>query len=76
MMTVIEPPSALSSPQRRNQVLLMFYLPGQPVTPERLSAINSVDEATARQDIAETGRDIQRYHRLTLASQVDGQLSD
>jgi transcriptional antiterminator len=72
MMTVIEPPSALSSPQRRNQVLLMFYLPGQPVTPERLSAINSVDEATARQDIAETGRDIQRYHRLTLASQVDG----
>lgn len=72
MMTVIEPPSALSSPQRRNQVLLMFYLPGQPVTPERLSAINLVDEATARQDIAETGREIQRYHRLTLASQVDG----
>ncbi|MCD8670319.1 hypothetical protein LUD45_23570, partial [Klebsiella pneumoniae] len=28
MMTVIEPPSALSSPQRRSQVLLMFYLPG------------------------------------------------
>ncbi|MDU2541625.1 MAG: hypothetical protein E7D33_11870, partial [Klebsiella sp.] len=25
MMTVIEPPSALSSPQRRSQVLLMFY---------------------------------------------------
>ena len=72
MMTVIEPPSALSSPQRRNQVLLMFYLPGQPVTPERLSAINLVDEATARQDIAETGREIQRYHRLALASQVDG----
>lgn len=40
MMTVIEPPSALSSPQRRSQVLLMFYLPGQPVTPERLSHIN------------------------------------
>ncbi|HHG8771767.1 TPA: stationary phase inducible protein CsiE [Raoultella planticola] len=72
MMTVIEPPSALSSPQRRSQVLLMFYLPGQPVTPERLSHINLVDEATARQDIAETGREIQRYHRLTLSSQVDG----
>ena len=53
MMTVIEPPSALSSPQRRSQVLLMFYLPGQPVTPERLSHINQVDESTARQDIAE-----------------------
>jgi hypothetical protein len=71
MMTVIEPPSVLSSPQRRSQVLLMFYLPGQSVTPERLG-LNQVDETTARQDIAETGREIQRYHRLTLASQVDG----
>ncbi len=50
----------------------MFYLPGQPVTPERLSHINRVDESTARQDIAETAREIQRYHRLTLSSQVDG----
>ena len=30
------------------------------------------DESTARQDIAETAREIQRYHRLTLSSQVDG----
>lgn len=72
MMTVIEPPSALSSPQRRSQVLLMLYLPGQSVTPEQLSHINQVDEATARQDITETEREIQRYHRLTLSSQVDG----
>lgn len=72
MMTVIEPPSALSSPQRRSQVLLMFYLPGQSVTTERLGRINLVDETTARQDIEETGREIQRYHRLTLRSQVDG----
>lgn len=72
MMTVIEPPSALSSPQRRSQVLLMFYLPGQSVTTERLGRINLVDETTARQDIEETGREIQRYHRLTLQSQVDG----
>lgn len=67
MMTVIEPPSALSSPQRRSQVLLMFYLPGQSVTTERLGRINLVDETTARQDIEETGREIQRYHRLTLS---------
>ncbi|MGX7903648.1 stationary phase inducible protein CsiE, partial [Klebsiella pneumoniae] len=46
MMTVIEPPSALSSPQRRSQVLLMFYLPGQSVTTERLGRINLVDETT------------------------------
>lgn len=48
MMTVIEPPSALSSPQRRSQVLLMFYLPGQSVTTERLGRINLVDETTVR----------------------------
>lgn len=72
MMTVIEPPSVLSSPQRRSQVLLMFYLPGQSVTPEWLGNLTQVDEDTARQDIAETGREIQRYHRLTLASQADG----
>ncbi len=50
----------------------MFYLPGQSVTTERLGRINLVDETTARQDIEETGREIQRYHRLTLRSQVDG----
>ncbi len=50
----------------------MFYLPGQSVTTERLGRINLVDETTARQDIEETGREIQRYHRLTLQSQVDG----
>lgn len=72
MMTVIEPPSVLSSPQRRSQVLLMFYLPGQSVTPEWLGNLTQVDEETARQDIVETGREIQRYHRLTLASQADG----
>ncbi|RAX29454.1 UNVERIFIED_CONTAM: stationary phase inducible protein CsiE, partial [Escherichia coli] len=44
MMTVIEPPSALSSPQRRSQVLLMFYLPGQSVTPQQLVRLNQVDE--------------------------------
>lgn len=71
MMTVIEPPSALSSPQRRSSAPDV-YLPGQSVTTERLGRINLVDETTARQDIEETGREIQRYHRLTLQSQVDG----
>lgn len=71
MMTVIEPPSALPV-HSAVAVLLMFYLPGQSVTTERLGRINLVDETTARQDIEETGREIQRYHRLTLQSQVDG----
>ncbi len=71
MMTVIEPPSALSSPQRRSQVLLMIYLPGQSVTTERIGRINLVDETSARQDIEETGREIQRFQRVTLSSKVE-----
>ena len=76
MMTVIEPPSVLSSPQRRSQVLLMFYLPGQSVTPEWLGSLTQVDEDTARQDIAETGREIQRYHPLNPDFTSGRQLSD
>ena len=73
MMTLLSPPpSVLSSPQRRCQVLLMLYLPGQTVTPEIVGRVNGVDDAIARQDIAETSDEIQRYHRLNIITQQDG----
>ncbi len=72
MTIVMTPPSVLSSPQRRCQVLLMLALPGQTVTTEIIRTINGVDEEIARQDITDTHHEIQRYHRLTIASQQDG----
>ncbi len=72
MTIVMTPPSVLSSPQRRCQVLLMLALPGQTVTTENIRAMNGVDDAVARQDIADTDLEIQRYHQLSIASQQDG----
>ncbi|MDY1035913.1 stationary phase inducible protein CsiE [Lelliottia sp. CFBP8978] len=72
MMTTLENPSVLSSSQRRCQVLLMFYLPGFTVTPQSIVDINGVDDEIARQDIAETCDEIQRYHRLNIALHQDG----
>lgn len=72
MMTLDQPPSLLSSPQRRCQVLLMLYLSEQAVTPEFIGKLNGVDDDIARQDIAETSEQIQRYHQLTIATLQDG----
>ena len=72
MMTVQELPSVLSSPQRRCQIMLMLYLPGQSVTPEAISRMNNVDEAIAHQDIADVRHVIQRYHRLDIVKQTGG----
>lgn len=72
MMTVLEPPSVLSSPQRRCQIVLMLYLPGQSVTSESICRANNVDDAVARQDIAEIRHVIQRYHRLNIVTLADG----
>ncbi|AUU92326.1 MULTISPECIES: stationary phase inducible protein CsiE [Enterobacteriaceae] len=72
-MTIeMTPPSVLSSPQRRCQVLLMLALPGHTVTTEIIRAMNGVDEEVTRQDIAETDHEIQRFHRLTITSRQDG----
>lgn len=72
MMTTLEIPSVLSSSQRRCQVLLMLYLPDAAVTAESIIAANGVDDAMARQDIAETRDEIQRYHRLDIVTHHDG----
>lgn len=72
MMTVLEPPSVLSSPQRRCQTLLMFYQPGHSVTPETIGRVNNVDNATVHQDLAEIHHEIQRFHRLDIVTHADG----
>ncbi|ALR77691.1 stationary phase inducible protein CsiE [[Enterobacter] lignolyticus] len=72
MMTLSEPPSVLSSPQRRCQILLMLFLPGQSVTQEYIARANNVDDEMARMDIAETRHEVQRYHRLNIVKQADG----
>lgn len=72
MMTTLEIPSVLSSSQRRCQVLLMLYLPDAAVTAQSIIATNGVDDAMARQDIAETRDEIQRYHRLDIVTHHDG----
>ncbi|MCE6963433.1 stationary phase inducible protein CsiE [Leclercia pneumoniae] len=72
MMTTLEMPSVLSSSQRRCQVLLMLYLPDFIATEQRIGEINGVDHSIARQDIAETRDEIQRYHRLNIATHHDG----
>lgn len=72
MMTLSEAPSVLSSPQRRCQVLLMFYLPGQSVTSDYIGLVNQVDDNITRQDIAETHDEIQRYHQLNIVPHTDG----
>ncbi|HIE5386754.1 TPA: stationary phase inducible protein CsiE [Enterobacter cancerogenus] len=72
MMTTLEIPSVLSSSQRRCQVLLMLYLPDAAVTAQSITVANRVDDAMARQDIAETRDEIQRYHRLDIITHHDG----
>lgn len=74
MMTVTETPSALSSPQRRCQLLLMLYQPGEAVTAESICRMHSVDDAITRQDLAETLEEIQRAHRLEIVANGDGHL--
>lgn len=72
MTIVMSPPSALSSPQRRCQVLLMLALPGHTVTMENISAMNGVDDVVARQDIFDTASEIQRYHQLSIVPHPNG----
>lgn len=72
MTLVMTPPSVLSSPQRRCHAFLMLSLPGHALTPESLGELNGVDGAVTRQDIADTGLEIQRYHRLNIVTQPDG----
>ncbi|HIF4664301.1 stationary phase inducible protein CsiE [Citrobacter koseri] len=72
MMPTLTPPSVLSAPQRRCQVLLTLFQPGQIATTETFSALNGVDDEIAREDITETGLEIQRYHRLAITTGQNG----
>ncbi|MBP2167904.1 transcriptional antiterminator [Erwinia toletana] len=70
------PPTAplFSSSQRRCHLLLALYLPDTAVTLDSLSLLNGVDQHLVRQDIAEVGEEIQRYHQLDIHSHPDGSL--
>lgn len=71
MMPTLAPPSVLSGPQRRCQVLLTLFLPEQIVTTKTFSTLNDVDEHIVREDILETGQEIQRDHQLTITVSRD-----
>lgn len=72
MMPTIAPPSVLSAPQRRCQVLLTLFQPEPIATVEIFSALNGVDDDIAREDITETSLEIQRYHRLAITTCQNG----
>ncbi|WP_312239827.1 stationary phase inducible protein CsiE [Pantoea sp.] len=61
-----------SRAQRRCHLLLLLFLPAPALTLDKLCQINGVEPAVARQDIAEVGEEIQRYHQLELHQMVDG----
>ncbi len=61
-----------SRSQRRCHLLLLLFLPAPALTLEKLCQLNGVDAAVARQDIADVGEEIQRFHQLELHQMVDG----
>ncbi len=61
-----------SRSQRRCHLLLLLYLPAPALTLDKLCQINGVEPGVARQDIADVGDEIQRYHQLELHQMVDG----
>jgi transcriptional antiterminator len=67
-------PSAplFSRSQRHCHLLLLLFLPTPLLTLEKICQLNGVDPTLARQDIAEVGDEIQRYHQLELHQMVDG----
>ncbi|EPS0031306.1 stationary phase inducible protein CsiE [Escherichia albertii] len=72
MMPTLAPPSVLSAPQRRCQILLTLFQPGLRATTATFSELNGVDDDIAVRDISETGQEILRYHQLTLTTGYDG----
>lgn len=58
--------------QRQCHLLLLLFLPTPALTLEKVCQLNGVDPAVARQDIADVGLEIQRYHQLELHQMVDG----
>ena len=61
-----------SRSQRRCHLLLLLFLPAPALTLEKLCQLNGVAPVVARQDIADVGDEIQRYHQLELHQMVDG----
>ena len=51
MMPTLAPPSVLSAPQRRCQILLTLFQPGLTATMATFSELNGVDDDIASLDI-------------------------
>ncbi len=51
MMPTLAPPSVLSAPQRRCQILLTLFQPGLTATTATFSELNGVDDDIASLDI-------------------------
>ncbi|MEM6161870.1 stationary phase inducible protein CsiE [Erwinia sp. P6884] len=66
MSSLSPEPAVFTSSQRHCHLLLLLYLPEAVITLDSLCQLNRVSQAITRQDIAEVGSEIQRYHRLLL----------
>ncbi len=66
--------SVFSRQQRRCHLILMLCLPEPEVTLEMYCQLNGVEDAVARQDIAEVTLEIQRYHQLIIEQDQQGLL--
>lgn len=66
--------SVFSRQQRRCHLTLMLFLPETAVTLDTYCQLNGVEDAVARQDIAELTQEIQRYHQLIIEQDQQGAL--
>ncbi|MEG3134016.1 stationary phase inducible protein CsiE [Rouxiella sp. T17] len=58
----------LSAQQRRCNLLLMLYSPSKTLQLEKVGEINGVDLPTTQKDLAHLAAEIQRLHRLEIAT--------
>lgn len=65
----------LSAQQRRCNLLLMLYSPSKTVQLEKVGEINGVDLPTTQKDLAQLAADIQRLHRLEIATTCEHSLA-
>lgn len=64
MMPTLAPPSVLSAPQRRCQILLTLFQPGLTATMATFSELNGVDDDIASLDITHPPSPFRRYSEI------------
>ena len=68
MMPTLAPPSVLSAPQRRCQILLTLFQPGLTATTATFSELNGVDDDIASLDISETRSEERRVGKECVST--------